>query len=70
MRPETAASLAAFLEAAIPDAADVFDEPAMAAANVYKAPWDREHVVDLIVSYARLYGRAADRGDCVLVVCD
>jgi len=59
--------VAAYVSNASPE---VFDATAMEAAGVYKSPWDRDRVVDLLARYAQLYRRAAESGDCVLVVHD
>lgn len=70
VRPATAVVLAGYVASMVDDARNVFDPEAMAAAGVYKAPWDRDHLMDLLARYARLYRRAAELDECVLVVHD
>ena len=70
VRPQTATALAEFLDTATGTAADLFDPAAMAEAAVYKAPWDRDHVLDELSRLARLYRHAGELGECVLVVHD
>ncbi|MCZ7456236.1 DUF1877 family protein [Streptomyces sp. WMMC940] len=70
VRPATAAATAASVESMFDSARDVFDTEAMTAAGVYKSPWDRDQILDLLPQYARLYRLAAELNECVLVVHD
>jgi hypothetical protein len=67
VRPTMAAALAEHVERVADNA---FDAEAMLAAAVYKAPWTRAELVDVLAGYARLYRRAAQSGECLLVVRD
>jgi hypothetical protein len=70
VRPETASAVADHVESLLPQAGNLFDAAAMAAAGVYKEPWDHDYLVDLLGQYARFYRVAADLDECVLVVLD
>lgn len=70
VRPPTAAILADHVLSMLDDVHDLFDAEAMAAANVYKAPSDPNHLVALLAQYAQFYRRAAELDECVLVVRD
>lgn len=70
VRPATARTVAAYLETSLEHASRLFDAEAMQAAGVYKSPWDRDHLLDLLVQYAELYRLAADLDECVLVKLD
>jgi hypothetical protein len=64
---ETVPAVAAYVENAT---LDLFDATAMEDADVYKSPWRRDRVVDVLARYAQLYRRAAEMDECVLVVLD
>jgi hypothetical protein len=70
VRPETASTVADYVESTVPHIGDLVDAAAMEAAGVYKGPRDRDHLVDLLGQYVQLYRVAADLGECVLVVLD
>jgi hypothetical protein len=70
VRPETASTVADYVESMVPHAGDLVDAAAMEAAGVYKGPRDRDYLVDLLRQYAQLYRVAADLDECVLVVLD
>ncbi|WP_255458695.1 hypothetical protein [Nocardia sp. SYP-A9097] len=42
----------------------------MQAAHVYKVPHDRDHVLNLLNDYVRLYRQAAEKDEWVLVTRD
>ncbi|MFE3758901.1 DUF1877 family protein [Nocardia tengchongensis] len=70
VRPPTARTVAEYIESSLDSAARLFDAEAMKASSVYKGPWDRDHLLDLLAKYAQLYRLAADLDECVLVVLD
>ncbi|MEU2036873.1 DUF1877 family protein [Nocardia amamiensis] len=70
VRPAMARTVAAYAEATMGRARDLYDTTAMEASGVYKWPWDRDYLMDLLAKYARLYRDAADADECVLVVHD
>jgi hypothetical protein len=70
VRPETASAVADYVDSVLPQAGNLFNAAAMEAAGVYKGPWDRDCLVDLLGQYARFYRAAANLNECVLVVVD
>ncbi|MFJ4654583.1 hypothetical protein ACIP5Y_25205 [Nocardia sp. NPDC088792] len=70
VRPDTAAAVADYIEVMLADAPALFDVQAMEAAQVYKLPHNRDHVVNLLNDYARLYRQAAEMDEWVLVTRD
>ncbi|GAB3883791.1 hypothetical protein ACFQ1S_02930 [Kibdelosporangium lantanae] len=70
VRPETASTVADYVESLLPQGGGLFDAAAMEAVGVYKEPRDRDHVVGLLDRYVQLYRVAADLNECVLVALD
>ncbi|QLY32604.1 DUF1877 family protein [Nocardia huaxiensis] len=70
VRPDTARTVAEFVESSLESVARLCDLDAMEAAGVYKGPQDRDHLLDLLGRYVDLYRSAADLGECVLVKLD
>ncbi|GAB4587064.1 DUF1877 family protein [Nocardia sp. IFM 10818] len=70
VRPATARTVADFVESSLESAAQLFDAEAMNASHVYKGPWDRDELLDLLAQYAKFYRLAADLDECVLVTLD
>jgi hypothetical protein len=70
IRPDTATAVADYIEGMLADAPALFDVQAMHAAHVYKFPQDRDHVLNLLKTYARSYRQAAEMDEWVLVTRD
>lgn len=68
--PATARTVADYVENSLDSAARLFDAEAMVASGVYKGPWDRNDLLDLLAQYAKLYRLVADLDECVLVTLD
>jgi hypothetical protein len=62
VRPSVAAEVAEYVAG--------FDAEQVTAEDVYKAPWSREELAEVLANYTRLYRGAAELDECVLVVRD
>ncbi|WP_327139028.1 DUF1877 family protein [Nocardia sp. NBC_01327] len=70
VRPDTARTVADYVENSLESASQLFDAEAMEASGVYKGPRDRDYLLDLLAQYATFYRLAADLDECVLVTLD